>query len=139
MQCQKEPEEGIDDFRTPSPLSLPSLSVCLLPSFIPSMVDPSTWQAGRPAVLTLVPVTREETLPEGCADFGRVHHHQFPFSSEGLTAQGLQLCVSVRVWFWSKLPGSSQNSQARTHTHPRSNSAEKLLDLQMLEWQGRKA
>lgn len=93
----------------PLPLSLPSPSVCLLPSFIPSMVDLCAWQAGRPAVLTLVPLTRSlwpsavstqlKTPPPVPLLFRR------PRGSRNYSC--VSLCVS----------GSGQSSQGVPRTH----------------------
>lgn len=87
----------------PLPLSLPSPSVCLLPSFIPSMVDLSAWQAGRPAVLTLVPLTR--SLWPSAVSTRLKTPPPVPLLFRRPRGSGNYSCVSVCIWFWSKLQG----------------------------------
>lgn len=95
----------------PLPLSLPSPSVCLLPSFIPSMVDLSAWQAGRPAVLTLVPLTR--SLWPSAVSTRLKTPPPVPLLFRRPRGSGNYSCVSLCA------SGSGQSSQgnSQTHTH----------------------
>lgn len=90
--------------QAPSPfLSPPCLSV----SFIPSMVDLSAWQAGRPAVLTLLPETRGKTVPEGWVSSRLKTPLPVPPLFRRPLGSGNYSCVSV----------SGQSSQGVPRTH----------------------
>lgn len=89
------------------------------------MVDLASWQAGRPAVLTLVPVTRGRpclravsTQPKNTTVLPASTSNSSSLLKD-LGAKGLQLCVWMCVWFRSVFPGSSQNSQTHTPTFQR--------------------
>lgn len=128
-----DPEEGIDDFRPPPPFS--PLPVCLSPSLLHSFHGRSVRLAGRKACCFDAGSLDQIPLAECCVDPAENTTTSSSSLQKAPWLRELQLCVSVCVWFWSKLPGELTNS----YTQPCSNRAEKLLDLQMLGWPARKS
>ncbi len=104
--------------QNPLPLVFP-LPVCLSPSLLHSFHGRSVHLAGRKACCfdASSHVQRGRPCPRAVPTSAESTTISPPSLLKAPTAQGLQLCVSVCVWFWSNLPGSSQNSYTYTHTH----------------------
>lgn len=120
-----EPEEGIDDFRPPPPFF--PLPVFLSPSFLPWSICLLGRQEGL-LFWHCFPRPEGRLCPRAVFRPGWKRHRQF-FSSEGPSAQGIKAVCLFLVKAPREFP-----ELTNSYTQPRSNRAEKLLDLQILGW-----